>query len=123
MMSFPIWEVIMQSKARFLGYLIRYMMEMILKVKPMADRDAFGYKRIDLSGFLLSQLFHNIYKRFRKHCRDLLDQEYHYGPTRNTGHFEDMIRKENIQKNNFPDFHYRTYATFSERVMGIVGFR
>jgi DNA-directed RNA polymerase II subunit RPB2 len=95
---FPNMGTDYQKKARFLGYIIRYMMDMILKVKPMTDRDAFGYKRIDLSGFLLSQLFHNIYKRFRKHCRDLLDQEYHYGPTRNTGHFEDMIRKENIQK-------------------------
>jgi len=95
---FPNMGTDYQKKARYLGYLIHYMMEMILEVKPMTDRDAFGYKRIDLSGFLLSQLFHNIYKRFRKHCRDLLDQEYHYGPTRNTGHFEEMIRKENIQK-------------------------
>jgi len=92
------------GKAKFLGYLIRYMIDMILGTKPMVDRDAFGYKRIDLSGFLISQLFHNIYKRFRKNCRDLLDQEYHYGPTRNTGHFEDMIRKENIQKIISPNF-------------------
>ena len=91
-------------KARFLGYLIHYMMEMILQVKPIADRDGYGYKRIDLSGFLLSQLFHNIYKRFRKNCRDLMDQEYHYGPTKNTGHYEEMIRKENIQKIISPFF-------------------
>ena len=92
------------QKARFLGYLVHYMMEMILQVKPNADRDGYGYKRIDLSGFLLSQLFHNIYKRFRKNCRDLMDQEYHYGPTKNTGHYEDMIRKENIQKIISPFF-------------------
>jgi len=91
-------------KARFLGYLIKYMMEMVLKVRPVADRDGYGFKRIDLSGFLLSQLFHNIYKRFKKHCRDLLDQEYHYGPTKNTGHYEDMVRKENIQKIISPYF-------------------
>lgn len=92
------------AKARFLGYLVRYMMEMILNVKPIADRDNYGFKRIDLSGFLLSQLFHNIYKLFRKHCRDLLDQEYHYGPTRNTGHYEDLIRKENVQKIISPNY-------------------
>ena len=93
-----------QAKAKFLGYIVRAMMEMIMKVKPMVDRDAFGYKRIDLSGFLLSQLFHNIYKRFRKNCRDLLDQEYHYGPARNTGRYSDMVRKENIQKIISPNF-------------------
>ena len=92
------------GKAKFLGYIIRSMMDMILKVRPMADRDAFGYKRIDLSGFLLSQLFHNVYKRFRKNCRDLLDQEYHYGPARNTGRYSDMVRKENIQKIISPRF-------------------
>jgi len=91
-------------KAKFLGYLMGYFTEMILGVKPMVDRDGFGYKRIDLSGFLVSQLFHNIYKRFRKNCRDLLDQEYHYGPTRNTGRYEEMIRKENIQKIISPNF-------------------
>ena len=91
-------------KARFLGYLIKYMMEMVLKVHTVVDRDGYGLKRIDLSGFLLSQLFHNIYKRFKKHCRDLLDQEYHYGPTRNTGHYEEMVRKENIQKIISPYF-------------------
>ena len=92
------------EKARFLGYLVRYMMEMILKVRPVADRDGYGFKRVDLSGFLLSQLFHNIYKHFRKYCRDLLDQEYHYGPTKNTGHYEDLIRKENVQKIISPMF-------------------
>jgi DNA-directed RNA polymerase II subunit RPB2 len=101
---FPNMGVSYHAKARFLGYLIRYMTEMILGVKPMVDRDGFGYKRMDLSGFLISQLFHNVYKRFRKNCRDLLDQEYHYGPTRNTGNFEDMIRKENIQKIISPSF-------------------
>jgi len=101
---FPNMGVDYKAKARFLGYLIRYMMEMILKVRPPADRDGYGFKRIDLSGFLLSQLFHNIYKLFRKHCRDLLDQEYHYGPTKNTGHYEDLIRKENIQKIISPSY-------------------
>ena len=95
---FPNMGIDYHSKARYLGYLIKQMMDMILGVIPQANRDNFGYKRIDLSGFLLSQLFNNIYKRFRKNCRDLLDQEYHYGPTRNTGNFEDMVRMNNIHK-------------------------
>jgi DNA-directed RNA polymerase II subunit RPB2 len=49
------------DKARYLGIHIKYMIEMIIGVKPMINRDDYGYKRIDLSGFLLSQLFHNIY--------------------------------------------------------------
>jgi DNA-directed RNA polymerase II subunit RPB2 len=101
---FPNMGTSYQAKAKFLGYLIRHMMDMIMGILPMVDRDGFGYKRVDLSGFLLSQLFHNIYKRFRKNCRDLLDQEYHYGPARNTGRYSDMIRKENIQKIISPHF-------------------
>lgn len=95
---FPNMGPMYSDKARFLGYLVKYMIDMILGVKPIADRDDYGYKRIDLSGFMLSQLFHNIYKHFRKNCRDLLDQEYHYGPTKTTREFEKMVRNDNIQK-------------------------
>jgi DNA-directed RNA polymerase II subunit RPB2 len=91
-------------KSRFLGYLVKYMIDMVLNVRSHVERDNYGLKRIDLSGFLLSQLFHNIYKRFKKNCRDLLDQEYHYGPTRNTGKYEFLIRDDNIQKIISPYF-------------------
>jgi DNA-directed RNA polymerase II subunit RPB2 len=101
---FPNMGTEYSHKARFLGIQVKYMIDMVLGVKPMINRDDYGYKRIDLSGFLLSQLFHNIYKFFRKNCRDLIDQEYHYGSSRNTGTYEDIIRKDNIQKIIQPSF-------------------
>jgi DNA-directed RNA polymerase II subunit RPB2 len=101
---FPNMGTNYSHKARFLGIQIKNMIEMVLGVKPMINRDNYGYKRIDLSGFLLSQLFNNIYKYFRKNCRDLIDQEYHLGSYQNTGNYEEMIRKDNIQKLIQPSF-------------------
>jgi DNA-directed RNA polymerase II subunit RPB2 len=92
------------DKARYLGIHIKYMIEMIIGVKPMINRDDYGYKRIDLSGFLLSQLFHNIYKFFRKNCRDLIDSEYHYGSYGTSGNYEEIVRADNIQRIIQPSF-------------------
>lgn len=101
---FPNMGTDYNNKARYLGINIKYMIEMIVGVKPMINRDDYGYKRIDLSGFLLSQLFHNIYKFFRKNCRDSLDSEYHYGSFANSGNYEEIVRKDNIQRIIQPSF-------------------
>jgi DNA-directed RNA polymerase II subunit RPB2 len=85
-------------KARFLGYLVNQLMKVCLNIQSPSDRDSYAFKRVDISGFLLAQLFQDTYNRIRKACRDALDREYYYGPWKNTGVIEDIIRSDNLNR-------------------------
>lgn len=86
------------NKARYLGYLIQQIMRVALQLDPESDRDGYVFKRVDISGFLIAQLFQETYNKLRKSCRDMLDREYYYGPWKNTGDIEDLVRKENLHR-------------------------
>lgn len=86
------------NKARYLGYLVNQLMKVALHIDPPSDRDGYVFKRVDISGFLLAQLFQETYNKLRKSCRDMLDREFYYGPYRNTGDVEDIVRTENLHR-------------------------
>lgn len=88
----------LQQKAVFLGYLVNRFMKTALGILQTSDRDSYIFKRVDISGFLLAQLFQESYDIFRKFVRDQVDREYYYGPWKNTGTVEDLIRIENLAK-------------------------
>lgn len=95
---FPNMKGPFHLKARFLGYLVHQFMKVALGIQPPSDRDSYAFKRVDISGFLLAQLFQETYNKIRKTARDMLDREYYYGPWKNTGHIEDLIRKDNLHR-------------------------
>ena len=95
---FPNIEGTLRDKAIYLGYLVSMLMKTALGVNPESDRDSYAFKRVDISGILLAQLYQKTYGKFRKHIRDVLDQEYNYGPWKNTGNVEDLIRKDNLHR-------------------------
>jgi DNA-directed RNA polymerase II subunit RPB2 len=95
---FPNIEGSIRDKGVYLGYLVSMLMKTALGVIPESDRDSYAFKRVDISGILLSQLYQTTYGQFRKHVRNVLDQEYNYGPWKNTGAVEDLIRKDNIHR-------------------------
>ncbi len=86
------------NKARYLGYLVQQIMRVALQLDPESDRDGYVFKRVDISGFLIAQLFQETYNKLRKSCRDMLDREYYYGPWKNTGDIEDLVRQENLHR-------------------------
>jgi len=95
---FPNIEGTIRDKGIYLGYLVSMMMKTALGVIPESDRDSYAFKRVDISGILLAQLFQTTYGQLRKHIRNVLDQEYNYGPWKNTGAVEDLIRKDNLHR-------------------------
>lgn len=95
---FPNIEGTLRDKAIYLGYLVSMLMKTALGVNPESDRDSYAFKRVDISGILLAQLYQKTYGKFRKHIRDVLDQEYNYGPWKNTGNVDDLIRKDNLHR-------------------------
>lgn len=86
------------NKARFLGYLVQQFMKTVLGIFPPSDRDSYIFKRVDISGFLLAQLFLDTYNRFRKNARNMLDREYNYGPWKNTGNIGDIVSTSNMHR-------------------------
>ena len=94
---FPNIETI-PEKAKYLGYLIQQLAKTALNILPDSDRDSYAFKRVDISGFLLGQLFQETYSKFRKYVRDMIDQEYFYGVWKNTGQIELLLRKDNIHR-------------------------
>jgi DNA-directed RNA polymerase II subunit RPB2 len=75
---FPNIEGGLTDKGKYLGYLVGTFMRMVLGILPMSDRDSFIYKRIDVSGTLLSQLFQETYVKFRNGIRDRIDARYNW---------------------------------------------
>jgi DNA-directed RNA polymerase II subunit RPB2 len=64
------------------GYFIGYMVNEILKVykgdKKATDRDSFKFKRIELTGSLIYDLFKEYYTLQQKHVYTSIDKEYYY---------------------------------------------
>tara|TARA_B110001450_G_scaffold252427_1_gene274178 strand:- start:1382 stop:5710 length:4329 start_codon:yes stop_codon:yes gene_type:complete len=64
------------------GYFLGYMVNEILKVykgdKKATDRDSFKFKRIELTGSLMYDLFKEYYTLQQKHIYTSIDKEYYY---------------------------------------------
>ena len=95
---FPNMPESLNIKGMYLGYLIQEFMKTALHISPVSDRDSYVFKRVDISGYLLAQLFQETYSKFRKYVRDTLDKEYHYGPWKNVGLIENLVRADNLAR-------------------------
>jgi DNA-directed RNA polymerase II subunit RPB2 len=85
-----------RSKALFLGFIINKLVKVCLGAIKESDRDSYTFKRVDTSGFLLSNLFRDYYNQFRNKVRNEIDREYLYGPWRTTTNIDHLINKSNI---------------------------
>jgi len=87
-----------ENKAKYLGYLIKQFINVVLHISPESDRDGYAYKRVDISGFQMAELFQECYGKLRKFIRDKLDAFYYYGSWKNKTDYENFIINENIYK-------------------------
>jgi DNA-directed RNA polymerase II subunit RPB2 len=86
------------SKALYLGYLVRRLVRVCLGAAAADSRDDFVNRRLKLSGFLLADLFRDWWLRFRQASLDLLDQEYFYGPWKNTKNLTALVNPTNVRR-------------------------
>ena len=89
---------IYKNKGRYLGHLIKEFFNVIKMVSPETDKDGYVYKRVDISGYLLAELFQTSYSRLRKHIRDNMDRMYHFGAWSQKKDYENFITKDNVYK-------------------------
>ena len=92
------------DKAYFIGYMVFELLKVYKKEKPATDRDSFKFKRVELTGSLLYDLFREYYTLQQKNIFLKIDKEYHY--------------KQQIYENNFTALIENNYREiFKERLV------
>ena len=88
-----------ENKKKYLGYLTLQFIKSAKGLLPLSDRDSYIYKRVDISGFMLAELFQEAYIKLRDSVRNKIDSEYLYGPWKNRKtDFKHFININNIYK-------------------------
>ena len=75
-----IGEMNFREKAYFVGHMVRQMLSVFLKETKPTDRDSFLFKRIELPGALLYDLFKEYYTLQQREIYQRFDKEYFYHP-------------------------------------------
>lgn len=105
-------ELNFQEKAYFVGYMVRELLMVYTGEKKPTDRDNFKFKRIEVSGSLLYDLFKEYYTIQQKQIFQLIDKEYFFNQDAYSRSVEGWV--------NLIEGNYRDYV--KERVVE-VGFR
>ena len=66
------------QKAIYLGYIVRQILRTHLKIKKETDRDSYNYKRIDLAGNLLLELYRELWGKYLKNLSLKIDLEFKF---------------------------------------------
>ena len=78
-----IGELNFGAKAYFLGYMTYKLLLVAMKMEKPTDRDSFKYKRVEVPGALLFNLFRTYYNAHVDNVRLKLDKKIKYGRDRN----------------------------------------
>ena len=73
-----IGELNFSEKAYFVGYMVYRLLKVYIKEEKPTDRDNFRFKRIELSGTLIYDLFREYYLIQKKDITRKIDEEYYY---------------------------------------------
>ena len=92
------------NKAYFLGFMVHKLLKVYKNHEEPTDRDNFKYKRVELTGSLIYDLFKEYYSLQQKHIFQKIDKEYYYKQGIYENDFKSLI------ENNYLDF-------FKERIL------
>ena len=88
-----------ENKKKYLGYLTLQFIKTTKGLLPLSDRDSYIYKRVDISGFMLAELFQEAYIKLRDNIRNMIDREYYQTLGKNRKKdFHNFINSNNIYK-------------------------
>ena len=73
-----IGELCFLEKAYFVGYMVNRLLKVYTKEEKPTDRDNFRFKRIELTGSLIYDLFREYYLIQKKDITRKIDEEYYY---------------------------------------------
>lgn len=87
-----------KQKGLFLGTLIYKLISVALKIQPTTNKDNYLFKRVDLVGYLMTNLFRDLYNKLRNNIKNELDKQYNYGYWRDLGDLQYIINENNLLK-------------------------
>ena len=102
-----IGELNFKQKALYLGYIVNRLLRVLIKKDKTTNRDSYSYKRIEVSGMLIYELFREYYTLQKKHIALKMDKEHFYNKT--TAKYKNEGFK-NLILNNIP-------LIFGERIV------
>ena len=79
------------DKAYFIGYMVNKLLRVFTKEDKPTDRDNFAFKRIELSGALIYDLFREYYLIQKRNIELTIDKEYYYHTGQYTADFSSLI--------------------------------
>ena len=86
------------DKAYYVGYMVNRLLRVFTKEEKPTDRDNFCFKRIELSGMLIYDLFREYYLIQKKAIGLSIDKKYYYNLGKYKDNFIDLI------EGNYPEF-------------------
>ena len=104
-----IGELNFRDKACFIGYMVLNLLKVFKGDQKPTDRDSFKYKRVELPGSLIYDLFREYYTLQQRNIFQKIDKEYYY--------------KEGIYQNNFESLIKDNYSEFFATRILEEGFR
>ena len=78
-----IGELNFKQKALYIGYVVKRMLLVVNGNDKPTNRDSYKYKRLEVSGMLLYQLFREYYELQQRNIHLMMDQEYFYETKKN----------------------------------------
>ena len=123
-----IGELNYQRKAFTIGYIVNKLLLVYLKIDKPTDRDSFKFKRIDVPGKMIYDLFNEYYTLQQNNLRLLMDKQYTYKKSIYQNNFTDLIElnqqdffKERILEKGFRDaFKGNWGATEHTKKLGVI---
>ena len=100
------------KKAFFLGHMVNELITKTINNGNSTDRDSYMFKRVDISGFLMSAIFRDLYFRVKNKLSENLNIFYNTLDTQNSGNYWQRYANEDeadVAKRN-----YRLYNILSE---------
>ena len=73
---FPNYGSDFRQKAHYLGYVSRQILLTHIGLLKQTDRDSYSFKRVDLSGNLILELYRELWGNFKRNTSRKLDDEY-----------------------------------------------
>ena len=86
-----IGESNLMDKAYFIGFMVFKLLKVYIKAEPVTDRDNFKFKRVELSGVLIYDLFREYYLIQKQHIALNIDKLYYYHSKESVGDFSSLI--------------------------------
>ena len=102
-------ELNFQQKAYSLGYIVYNLLLVFTKMEAPTDRDSFKFKRVEVPGMLLYNLFKEYFKLQHDHIKLKLDSEYNLKKSKTI--YQDDNFKEVVSKNYERIFNERILET------------